>query len=139
MADMTETTPAAPVAPRGGEDPLMSIDEVAKRLHVSKGTVHNLFKKGDLARVEEGDRAVRVFRSDVEAYLVRCTKDMILAAEWDTEAGPPPSDGLMGLMTAPSPEEQRREEERRQAAFDMWKTNALNAVRDYRWPLAAVA
>ncbi len=63
---MTESSSQA--APSASGDPWMTVEEIAKRLRVSKMTVHRLIDGGDLQHVRIRS-SIRVRRSWVQAYL----------------------------------------------------------------------
>ncbi len=54
--------------PRGEENRLLTVPEVAKRLRLSRGRTYILLAKGELPRIRVGG-AVRIDARDLEAYL----------------------------------------------------------------------
>lgn len=54
-------------------DRLLSIREVADRLHVSTATVHRLIQARDLDHLRLGRRTIRIPESALHDYLTRCT------------------------------------------------------------------
>jgi excisionase family DNA binding protein len=57
-----------------GFDMLLSVQQVATRLRISRGSVYELVKRGDLAvhRVGSGRGTIRISEADLQAYLSRC-------------------------------------------------------------------
>ncbi len=54
--------------PKGDEDRLLTVPEVARRLRLSRGRTYILLARGDLPRIKVGG-AVRIDARDLEAYL----------------------------------------------------------------------
>jgi|TARA_B100000315_G_scaffold254009_3_gene294095 excisionase family DNA binding protein len=48
---------------------MLTINEVAELLSVTRQTVNTLLKTGKLKKVKIGERAVRVSRADLEAFI----------------------------------------------------------------------
>lgn len=53
---------------------LLTIEETAKYLHVSLGTVRNLIDRGNLVAVRMCDRVVRIPQSDIDNF-IRAARD----------------------------------------------------------------
>ena len=56
------------------EDELLTIDEVALILKVSKGHVFRLMKDGELTVVRRGKRFTRILKSDLTEYIQKYRK-----------------------------------------------------------------
>jgi excisionase family DNA binding protein len=54
--------------PRGEENKLLTVPEVARRLRLSRGRTYILLARGDLPRIKVGG-AVRIDSLDLEAYI----------------------------------------------------------------------
>ena len=52
-------------------DQLLTLDEAAKLLTISKATLWRILRKGELPVVKITERGTRIKRSDIEAYISR--------------------------------------------------------------------
>jgi putative molybdopterin biosynthesis protein len=77
------------------EEPALNVQDVADILHVSKGTVYDLIKRGEISSFRVG-RKVRFTRRDVEDYIDRSKRAGAQATDAER-----PAEGPMGAFPVP--------------------------------------